>query len=524
MNILKTPAIVAIIIAIVLVVEVSAAAQSPRRRGTVRPSPKPAATSPATSTPPAAATPTPVAAPKPPVLLATVNGQNLTTADIDPRARQLADTLDARIAETGNQILEMEINTLLLASEANRRRLTPQRFYDLEVTRKIADPSPAEIAKFMEDNRVQVGPADATAARQQVVDYLRSEREGAISAALVKRLRATTPVVRGARLGGANMPASTVLATVRGVPITAGMINERLKPIVYELRLNTYRPQREALDQTIDDQLLLAEANRRGVGPEEIVRTEISDKLRPPTEAEVAKFFTDNKASFKTDLDGARNQIAAYLQEQKQFRLEAELSTRLRKGANIRILLTEPVAPAQAVSIDDDPARGPANAAVTIVEFTDFQCPSCAAMHPVLEEVLKSYGTKVRFVVRDFPLAMHANARKAAEAANAAHAQGKFFEYAALLFKRQKELDVASLKKYATELGLDRVRFDAALDSGKFADEVRHDIAQGELYGVGGTPTIFINGVKLTELTSGALRAAIDRALAGAGPKVSQAN
>jgi protein-disulfide isomerase len=98
------------------------------------------------------------------------------------------------------------------------------------------------------------------------------------------------------------------------------------------------------------------------------------------------------------------------------------------------------------------------NAAVTIVEFTDFQCPACAAMHPVLEEVLKSYGNKVRFVVRDFPLNQHEWARKAAEAANAANAQGKFFEYIAVLFKNQKALDVPSLKKYASDLGLDRAR------------------------------------------------------------------
>lgn len=515
MNILKTPSIFALSLAIA----VSASAQSPRRRGTGRPAPKPAVTQPPAATSQPNATSSPEPAPKPPVLLAIVNGQNLTTADIDPRARQLADTLDERIAETGNQILEMEINTLLLATEANKRRLTPQQFYDLEVTRKIADPSAAEVAKFIADNRVEIGQADA---RKQVIEYLRGEREQAISAALVKRLRASTPVVTRAALSGPSMPPSAVLATVGGRPIVAGTINDRLKPIIYNLRLNSYRAQRESLDQTIDDLLLLGEANRRGVGPEEIVRTEISDKLRLPTEDEIGKFFTENKASFKADLNTARNQIAAYLQEQNQFRLESEMSTRLRKGANIRILLAEPAAVAQAVSVDDDPVRGPANAAVTVVEFTDFQCPSCAAMHPVLEEVLKSYGTKVRFVVRDFPLAMHADARKAAEAANAAHAQGKFFEYATLLFKHQKELDVPSLKRYATELGLDRVRFDAALDSGKFAAEVRHDIAQGELYGVGATPTIFINGVMLTELTSGALRAAIDRALANAGPKVSQ--
>jgi protein-disulfide isomerase len=144
-------------------------------------------------------------------------------------------------------------------------------------------------------------------------------------------------------------------------------------------------------------------------------------------------------------------------------------------------------------------------------------------MQPILDEVVKSYGNKVRWVVRDFPLAMHANARKAAEAANAANAQGKFFEYIALLMKRQNALDVPSLKKYASELGLDRARFDAALDSGKYGAEVKHDLDEGELYGVDSTPAIFINGIALTEMSVEALRAAIDRGLAAASsaPRVS---
>jgi protein-disulfide isomerase len=138
--------------------------------------------------------------------------------------------------------------------------------------------------------------------------------------------------------------------------------------------------------------------------------------------------------------------------------------------------------------------------------------------------VLKSYGDKVRFVVRDFPLNQHEWARKAAEAANAARAQGKFFEYAAMLFQRQKALDTASLKKYATELGLDRAKFDADLDREIYAAEVQHDISDGEMYGVGSTPTIFINGVMLKTLSADALREAIDRAAtaaakAGASPR-----
>jgi protein-disulfide isomerase len=116
---------------------------------------------------------------------------------------------------------------------------------------------------------------------------------------------------------------------------------------------------------------------------------------------------------------------------------------------------------------------------------------------------------------------MHANARKAAEAANAANAQGKFFEYTTLLFKRQNALDLASLKKYASELGLDRARFDAALDSGKYAAEVKHDIDDGQLYGVDSTPAIFVNGIALTEMSIEALRALIDRGLANSAPKVS---
>jgi protein-disulfide isomerase len=309
-----------------------------------------------------------------------------------------------------------------------------------------------------------------------------------------------------------NLNNEAVVATIGGQPLKAAMINERLKPIVYQIRLQAYELTRQQADQMVNNMLLLEEARRRQVGPEQIIRTEVSDKVHPPTEAEVAKFYEENKARISGGLNDVRNQIASYLQENERSRLEEELSARLRKTASIQWLISEPAPPVQNVSVDDDPARGPANAPVTIVEFTDFQCPACAAMHPVIEEVLKSYAGKVRLVVRDFPLDRHENARKAAEAANAANAQGKFFEYVALLFKRQQALDVPSLKKYASELGLDRARFDAALDRGTYAAEVKRDVEEGEMYGVGVTPTIFVNGVQLRILSAEGLRAAIDRA------------
>jgi protein-disulfide isomerase len=162
--------------------------------------------------------------------------------------------------------------------------------------------------------------------------------------------------------------------------------------------------------------------------------------------------------------------------------------------------------------------RGDANAAVKIVEFTDFQCSACGAMYPVLEEVLKSYGNRVYFEIRNFPLtSVHANAFNAAQAAAAANAQGKFWEYIDLLFKNQSSQDVDSLKKYATQVGLDRKRFDADFDSGKFGAEIRRDIEEGEMYGIEATPSVFINGVMLTSLSADSLREAIEKGFARAG-------
>jgi protein-disulfide isomerase len=455
-----------------------------------------------------------------PVLLAVVNGQNVTTAEIDPRAREEAESLNDKIAEARRQILELQVNTLLLEAEASRHKMTSQQLYDLEVKRKLTGPTAAEINKFIETNRDAINQADPETMKKDVTAYLLGEKETRLSGELVNRLRTTIPVVKGADVNAATLQPAAILATVGGKPITAAMIEERLRPLVYKLRMSTYLLEKDALDQAIYNLLLLAEADRRNIAPEALVRTEISEKTHQPSETEISKFYNENKSSIPGTLDAVRSQIVSYLQNQEQQKLESALADKLRKQANIRLLITEPQTLVQSISVDDDPARGEATAPVTVVEFTDFQCPSCAAMQPILDDVLQSYGNKVRFVVRDFPLLAHANARKAAEAANAANAQGKFWDYAVILFKHQNALDVPSLKKYASDLGLNRALFDAALDSGKYAAEVRHDIDDGEKYGIDSTPTIFINGAALTVLSTEGLRAAIDKALAATVPKV----
>lgn len=503
---------------LILLLSASVSLAQKTQRGTIRRKPPTtAAPQPVQEpvTPTATATPQPKPSkPSTPVPIVVVNGQTITTADLDPSLRGPLENVEDRIADTKRNILDLQINTTLLETEAKRRRITSHQLYEVEVTSHIPNPTPAQLKQFLDDNKDQFQGVDAAAATEQAKAIIHDEYESRLGDALVARLKKTIPVVMGADVTAPNLNGEVVVATIGGTPVKAALLNERFKPIVYRMRAEAYDIEKKQADQMVNDILLIAEANRRQIGPEQIVRTEISEKVKPPTDAEVNKFYQENKGRITGDLNSIRNQLVSYLQEENRKKLEQELSDRLRKNADVRWLISEPVIPVQAISTDDDPSIGPATAPVTIVEFTDFQCPACAAMYPVLDEVVKSYGDKVRFVVRDFPLQQHEWAKKAAEAANAARAQGKFFEYAALLFQRQKALDVPSLKKYASEIGLNRVKFDAELDKGVYAAEVKHDMDDGEIYGIGSTPSIFINGVLLKTLSAEALREAIDKAAA----------
>ncbi|MCP3143301.1 DsbA family protein [Pyxidicoccus xibeiensis] len=143
---------------------------------------------------------------------------------------------------------------------------------------------------------------------------------------------------------------------------------------------------------------------------------------------------------------------------------------------------------------EDSPSFGPATAKVTIVEFSDFECPFCSRVGPTLAQIKQNYAKDVRVVFRHQPLPFHANAKLAAEASMAAHEQGKFWEFHDKMFANQKALDRASLEKYAQELGLNASKFKAALDSGKYKAKVEADMAAGSAVGANGTPTFFING------------------------------
>src|SRR5581483_4391736 len=171
------------------------------------------------------------------------------------------------------------------------------------------------------------------------------------------------------------------------------------------------------------------------------------------------------------------------------------------------------------VSAEGNPAIGPENAPVTMIEFGDFQCPFCKRFHDeTLSPLLKKYEGKIRFVYRDFPISsIHPFAQGAAEAAECAYEQKKFWEYHDLLFQKQPQLAKDDLLTYAKQLNLDMKAFQACIDSGKYAQEVQSDYQTGLQLGVNGTPTFYINGRRLIgAMPTEAFTALIDAELAAA--------
>ena len=519
-----------LVIFLALIFTINAIAQRPRTRTSSRTSSEtPSTKQNAATTPSQTPTPTPAAANPGSPTLAIVNDVTFTVADIQPAVakvilnnpdlylRDFYQDRDKAIREARQRAVDARVSSMLIAAEAKKRGLTTDVFLDAEINNKIAAPTEIEVRNVFDANRGQLGD-DFDSVRPTIINYLRNERAEKARNDLVNRLKMTNTIQKGADVNASNLAPGTVLASVNGQPLRIEAINERMKAYIYKMDRQIYDAQKSALDRLINDTLIIAEAKTRNIGPEVIIRTEITDKAKPPTEAQISKFYEENKSRITGDLASTRNVIAEYLQQQQQEKLEQGLAARLRAGAKLQILLKEPGTPVFNIEVGKGYARGDINSPVKIVEFTDFQCSACGGMYPVIEDVLKSYGNRVYFEIRNFPLvSIHANAFQAAQAAAAANAQGKVWPYIDFLFKNQTALEVDSLKKYATQVGLDRKRFDADFGSGKFNSDIFRDMEEGEIYGIDATPTIFINGVMLTALSAEGLRDAIEKGFARAG-------
>ena len=220
-----------------------------------------------------------------------------------------------------------------------------------------------------------------------------------------------------------------LLAVVNGKQITAGDIENSLRPIIFNVQEQVYELRKQDIEVKINDTLLTQEAQKRQITSRALLEAEVSAKVPRVTETQAQEFYTQNKDRISGDFAQTKAQIIQYMQENKEQEATRAYAEQLQRASAVQINLPVPESPLFQISTDDQPVKGHANASVTIVEFTDFQYPSCAQQHPVIERIVSEFGNRVRLVVRDFPLSQHANAPKAAEAAEAAREQGRYWEY-----------------------------------------------------------------------------------------------
>jgi protein-disulfide isomerase len=273
----------------------------------------------------------------------------------------------------------------------------------------------------------------------------------------------------------------------KALTIDAGRFNGlRLQQALYEARLET-------IEQIINDHLIESEAKARGLSSAALIEQEVTSKLAPVQDAEIVTWYEQNPDRVRdTPLDNVRQPIRELLAAQRRQIALDRLVTGLRGKTAVRMSLPPP---RQDITTGpDNPGKGPADAPVQIVEFSDFECPFCGQVTPTVRRIADTYGDRVRIVYLDLPLPIHPNAVRAAEAAQCAFAQDKFWDYHDRLFANQKALQPEHLKQYAVDLGLDTAKFNACLDQGSTSESVKRDMREAEAAGVSSTPYFFING------------------------------
>jgi protein-disulfide isomerase len=289
------------------------------------------------------------------------------------------------------------------------------------------------------------------------------------------------------------------LAEINGEMITAQDLESVLGAKLSKLEEQIYDLKRQELDSLIGEKLFAQEAAKRKISVPALLDAEVTSKVPLVTETEIDAFYQANKGRIRGDDAETRQKIRAFLQQQKLTAQRARFLESLRSQGKVVVHLQPPPVVRIEVSVQGAPVRGAADAPVTVVDFSDFECPFCKQAQPTLKQLLERYPGKVRLAYRDFPLdSIHPKARGAAEAARCAHDQGKFWEYHDVIFAQSPQLANEDLRRYAGQVGLDVAKFDSCLSAGTHKAAVQRDLDEGNRLGITGTPAFFVNGRALS--------------------------
>lgn len=293
------------------------------------------------------------------------------------------------------------------------------------------------------------------------------------------------------------------LASVDGIAITEDRVRsestsdlEALDLQMLRAKASYIRKEHEALEESlqrlVEEKLLELEAAKQGTTKEQLAAKEIQQKVTEPTAEDIDLFYKVNQSRIGRPLEEVAEDIRKYLKQQRETEAHDAFLGRLEKEHQV-IRLMEPLRFEMKES--GRPSLGSPSAPVSLVLFSDFQCPYCKTFSQTIKEVIRKYDTKVRLVFRQFPLAsIHPDAQKAAEASLCADAQHRFWEMHDSLFQNQSNLKEENLKAQARKLGLDAEAFNSCMASSRYKKYIEDDVRAGSTAGTDGTPTLFING------------------------------
>ena len=286
---------------------------------------------------------------------------------------------------------------------------------------------------------------------------------------------------------------SKVVAMLDGEPITDDDL--AIKGELIRLEQEAYKARQEALDNVIRERVLAKEAKKNGIDVEELLKANVDGTITKPTPAEVRTFYEQRKSRFRKPFEEVEEQAAAIVEALRIREARLDYAAGLRRDSKVEILISAPRLP---VNVENAHRRGPADAPVTLVEFSDFQCPFCKRVQPTLESLFEEYEGKISWVYKDLPLtSIHPDAVGAAEAARCAGDQGKFWEYRDALFAESRVTKQVH-PKIVEALELDQAAFDECLSSQKYNEAVTADGAEAQSLGISGTPAFVVNGILLT--------------------------
>ncbi len=299
-----------------------------------------------------------------------------------------------------------------------------------------------------------------------------------------------------------DAPRTGVLAKIGSEEITEEALIGEDKVDFFELKKKEYDLKMDRLNKLLIDKLIGAEAKKAGLGLEDYINKKVAGGEIKVSDKDYKKFVADKRIPEAQITPQIKEKINAYMKTQKKQELIEAYVAKLTKSSPVEVFFKKPKMDIQ-VEVGTSPSFGKTNAAVTVIEFSDFQCPFCSRAADTITELKKKYGSKVRFAFKHFPLPMHNNAKPASEASMCVNEQStdKFWKYHDKLFKNQDKLDSASLEKYAKEIGADLKKYTDCMSAKKYKTAVEKDLEYGEKIGVRSTPTFFVNG----QLLSGAL-------------------